>query len=76
MPARGTHLRAARNRRSGPVTHKFIPRKGHEQVSTTQIYIHADMTLKERAIARITRPTTRPGRYHASDAMLAFLEGL
>jgi hypothetical protein len=76
MPARGAHLRAARNRRSGPVTYKFIPRKGHEQVSTEQIYIHADMTLKERAIARITPPTTRPGRYHASDAMLAFLEGL
>ena len=76
MPARGAHLRAARNRRSGPVTYKFIPRKGHEQVSTEQIYIHADMTLKERAIARITPPTTKPGRYHAPDATLAFLQGL
>jgi len=49
---------------------------GHEQVATTQIYVHADMTLKERAIARITPPTTKPGRYHAPDAMLAFLEHL
>jgi len=49
---------------------------GHEQIATTQIYVHADMTLKERAIARITPPTTKPGRYHAPDATLAFLEGL
>jgi len=49
---------------------------GHEQVSTTQIYIHADMTLKERAIARITPPNTKPGRYHAPDTVLAFLEAL
>jgi integrase/recombinase XerD len=58
------------------VTHKIIPRKGHEQVATTQIYVHADMTLKERAIARITPHTTKPGRYHAPDATLAFLQGL
>jgi integrase/recombinase XerD len=58
------------------MTHTMNPRKGHEQVATTQIYVHADMTLKERAIARITPPTTKPGRYHAPDAMLAFLEHL
>ncbi|EPR75458.1 putative integrase/recombinase [Leifsonia rubra CMS 76R] len=49
---------------------------GHEQVATTQIYLHADMTQKERAIARVTPPTTTPGRYRPPDTMLAFLEGL
>ena len=49
---------------------------GHEQVSTTQIYLHADMTQKEQAIARITPPNTTPGLYRPPDAMLAFLEGL
>jgi integrase/recombinase XerD len=58
------------------MTHTMTPRKGHEQVATTQIYLHADMTLKERAIARITPPTIKAGRYHAPDATLAFLQGL
>ncbi len=49
---------------------------GHEQVSTTNIYLHADMSQKERAIARTTPPNTTPGRYHAPDAVLAFLEAL
>ena len=49
---------------------------GHEQVSTTNVYVHADMSQKERAIARITPPSTKPGRYRAPDALLAFLEAL
>ena len=49
---------------------------GHEQIATTQIYLHADMTQKERAIARITPPTTKPGRYRPPDATMAFLESL
>jgi len=49
---------------------------GHEQVSTTSIYLHADMTQKERALARVNPPDTKPGRYHAPDALLAFLEAL
>lgn len=49
---------------------------GHEQVSTTNIYLHADMSQKERAIARTTPPNTTPGRYRAPDAVLAFLEAL
>jgi site-specific recombinase XerD len=49
---------------------------GHEQVSTTSIYLHADMTQKERAIARATPPHARPGRYRAPDSLLAFLETL
>ena len=49
---------------------------GHEQISTTNIYLHADMAQKERAIDRVTPPTTKPGRYQAPDALLAFLEDL
>jgi integrase/recombinase XerD len=50
---------------------------GHEQIATTNIYIHADMTLKESAIARVAPTATRSqGRYQAPDAVLAFLDAL
>ena len=49
---------------------------GHEQISTANIYIHADMSHKERAIARIQPPATKPGRYRPADSLLAFLEAL
>src|SRR6266568_12410 len=49
---------------------------GHENVATTQVYIHADLALKERAIARTAPQDTPPGRYQPPDAVLAFLDGL
>jgi len=50
---------------------------GHEQIATTNIYIHADMTLKENAIAKVTPPqTAAQGRYQPTDAVLAFLDAL
>jgi integrase/recombinase XerD len=49
---------------------------GHESVETTQIYIHADMAIKERALARTAPPNSTPGRYRPTDGLLAFLEGL
>lgn len=49
---------------------------GHEAVETTQIYIHADLRLKERALARIAAPASNAGRYRADDQLLAFLESL
>jgi integrase/recombinase XerD len=49
---------------------------GHEQLATVQIYLHADMEQKERAIARLTPPGTRPGRYQPPDPLLAFLQQL
>jgi site-specific recombinase XerD len=49
---------------------------GHESVETTQMYLHADMRLKEQALSR-TRPLkVRPGRYRPNDKLLAFLESL
>ena len=49
---------------------------GHEQVATTSIYLHADMTQKERAIARTQPIGAQPGRYRPPDPILAFLEAL
>jgi site-specific recombinase XerD len=49
---------------------------GHESVEATQIYLHADMAIKERALARTTPPNSAPGRYRPPDSLLAFLEAL
>lgn len=49
---------------------------GHESVETTQMYMHADLKIKERAMARTTPVTVPPGRYRPDDELLAFLEGL
>src|SRR3546814_2531211 len=49
---------------------------GHESVETTQIYIHADMRLKEKALAGVAAPETRPGRFRPDDELLAWLEAL
>jgi integrase/recombinase XerD len=49
---------------------------GHESVETTQIYIHADMRLKEKALATIAAPEVRPGRFRPDDELLAWLEAL
>ena len=49
---------------------------GHEQIATAHIYLHADMTQKERAIDRVTPPGTAPGRYQPPDPLLAFLDEL
>jgi site-specific recombinase XerD len=49
---------------------------GHEHVETTQIYVHADQTIKERALARVAPLGVTPGRYRPSDTLLAFLEQL
>ena len=49
---------------------------GHEHSETAQIYIHADQTIKQRALDRTTPPGIRPGRYRPPDKLLAFLEQL
>jgi integrase/recombinase XerD len=49
---------------------------GHESVTTTQIYLQADMALKQRALDRTTPPASIPGRYKPGDQLLAFLEAL
>jgi integrase len=49
---------------------------GHQSPVTTHIYLHADMTIKERALARVTGPNTTPGRYRPADDLINFLENL
>ena len=49
---------------------------GHQNVATSQIYLHAHMALKEKAIARTAPPGVRPDRYRPPDKLLAFLEQL
>lgn len=49
---------------------------GHESPETTQIYLEADLALKEKALARTTPLATRRGRYRPDDHLLEFLKGL
>lgn len=49
---------------------------GHESIETTQIYLHADMRLKERALGHADPSGATPARFRPSDSLLAFLEGL
>lgn len=49
---------------------------GHEQIETTQMYLHADLSIKEKAIALTMPSTTTRKRYRAPDDLLAFLEQL
>jgi integrase/recombinase XerD len=49
---------------------------GHQSPVTTHIYLHADMTTKERALARVPELNTIPGRYRPADDLINFLERL
>lgn len=49
---------------------------GHESIETTQMYLDADLTMKERALARTAPLRAGPGRYRPDDNLLAFLSAL
>jgi integrase/recombinase XerD len=50
---------------------------GHEDVRTTYgVYMHADLNIKEKALARTAPPGTPTGRYRPADPLLEFLESL
>jgi integrase/recombinase XerD len=49
---------------------------GHEQVETTQIYLDADLAMKERVLARTAPPGAGTSRFRPKDSLLAFPEGL
>jgi hypothetical protein len=40
------------------------------------MYLHADIGMKERALARTDPFATKPGRFQPADDLLAFLERL
>ena len=49
---------------------------GHESIATTEVYLHASMAMKEKALAKATSSKTRNGRYRPTDCLLAFLKSL
>jgi site-specific recombinase XerD len=49
---------------------------GHESPTTTHHYVEADLTMKERALARLQEPDAKIPRYRASDSLLDFLKTL
>ena len=49
---------------------------GHQNTSSTDVYLHADMTLKQKAIDRTTPIGAKPGRYQPPDELIAFLEAI
>ena len=78
-PARRVRREAARKRpeltacEPGP---RCAAHPVHESVATTQIYVHADLALKQRALARTAPITATPGRYQPTDTIMAFLDNL
>jgi integrase/recombinase XerD len=49
---------------------------GHQDIRSTQVYIHADLKLKEKALDRVTPQDVPPGRFQPPEKLLAFLESL
>lgn len=49
---------------------------GHESIASTQIYMHADLAVKQRALDRATSPEVSPNRYQPTDSLLAYLDTL
>jgi site-specific recombinase XerD len=49
---------------------------GHASTKATDIYLHADMALKEKALARTAPRAQDAKRYRPTDRLLAFLENL
>jgi len=49
---------------------------GHESIETTQVYLDADLELKQRILDKTTPPNGKPGRYRPDDKLLSFLKGL
>ena len=49
---------------------------GHESIASTQIYMHADLAVKQRALDRSTPPEVTPNRYRPSVSLRAYLDTL
>jgi len=49
---------------------------GHESVETTQIYLHANLEIKEKALEKTSATNIAIGRYHPDDDLLSFLSNL
>jgi site-specific recombinase XerD len=49
---------------------------GHESIETTQIYLDANLAMKEQALAKVQPLGARLRRYKPDDALLSFLKHL
>ena len=49
---------------------------GHESIETTQIYLHASLEMKERALAKTQPPTSHAFRYRPQETLMSFLNSL
>ena len=49
---------------------------GHESPETAQVYVQANLKMKEKALAKTTPVNVKPGRYQPDDQLLAFLKSL
>ena len=49
---------------------------GHESVETTQMYVHADLRMKEKILAKTSPLGVKVGRYRPDDQIMAFLKSL
>jgi site-specific recombinase XerD len=49
---------------------------GHESPTTTHMYVEADLSMKERALGKMQKPSSRRVRFQPSDRLLAFLDSL
>ena len=49
---------------------------GHESIETTNVYVHANLAMKEKALAKIQPMDTPFRRFRPDDRLLAFLESL
>ncbi|MEO5338456.1 MAG: tyrosine-type recombinase/integrase [Magnetospirillum sp. WYHS-4] len=71
------HSAAMRLQRAGIDSSVIALWLGHESVETTQVYLHADLAIKERALARTTPADSPSGcRFRPTDKLLAFLEAI
>lgn len=70
------HTRAMNMRMAGHDVSIIALWLGHQDVSSTMKYLHADLKLKERALDRTAATEQQQGRYQPSDTVLAFLDNL
>jgi site-specific recombinase XerD len=70
------HTRAMNMRMAGHDVSIIALWLGHQDVSSTMKYLHADLKLKERALDRTAATEQQQGRYQPSDTVLDFLDNL
>lgn len=63
-------------RRVGPGASGLVAGGAVESTDVTQIYLHADMTIKENALARLPATRNSRGRYRPPDKLLDYLNSV